>query len=106
MTVKSICEGRCSAVPFEDLNVCLACGRSITEISDWLIASDDRKLEIIQNAKQRMIKMANLMAEVRRYIWEMNNGHNDGYVTDAFRRELKEAQKLIEEALKKDKSTQ
>lgn len=37
--------------------------------------------------------------EIRRMILEMKSGHNDGYVQEHYRKQLKQIQKLINGAL-------
>ena len=37
--------------------------------------------------------------EIRRMVLEMKSGHNDGYVQDHYRKQLKRIQKLVNEAL-------
>lgn len=44
-----------------------------------------------------------LESEIRRMIMEMNSGHNDGWVTNHYREELKRLKKLIDEALSNGK---
>lgn len=43
------------------------------------------------------------IAQIRDMIEEMGNDHNDGWVQEAYRQELKNIQRLIEEALKDEK---
>lgn len=35
-------------------DVCPACGRSIDEISDWLVMTDEERLKTIESAKRRI----------------------------------------------------
>ena len=37
--------------------------------------------------------------EIRRMVLEMKSGHNDGYVQDHYRKQLKRIQKLVNDAL-------
>lgn len=45
-----------------------------------------------------------LESEIKRMILEMNSGHNDGWVTNHYREELKRLKKLIDGALEGDKN--
>ena len=51
--VPSPCVSICA---LDDDDVCVGCFRSGSEITDWFMASDARKREILQNCEQRRAK--------------------------------------------------
>lgn len=48
--VKSPCVSVCV---LDDMNVCVACYRTMMEITDWVMYTDEQKLEVLQKCKQR-----------------------------------------------------
>jgi predicted Fe-S protein YdhL (DUF1289 family) len=52
-SVKSPCVSICEY--FSDTDICRGCGRSASEITEWYIADDTRRLEILENAKNRLL---------------------------------------------------
>lgn len=48
---KSICKKVCSYI--ENTNICIGCGRTSDEIEEWFYCDNDRKKEIIKQAKAR-----------------------------------------------------
>jgi len=43
-----------SVCVLDDSDICAGCYRSADEITDWFLASDDEKREIIARARERM----------------------------------------------------
>jgi hypothetical protein len=56
--VKPIPKSPCTKVCSYDTNAnfCIGCGRASEEITEWLTATKDRKIEIIKSAKKRLKK--------------------------------------------------
>lgn len=51
--VPSPCVSICDYLPNTD--ICRGCGRTAGEITEWFIADDNRRLEIIKSAKDRLL---------------------------------------------------
>jgi uncharacterized protein len=43
-----------SVCVLDDLNICTGCYRSAEEITDWFMATDERKREVLRRARERM----------------------------------------------------
>ena len=52
-TVKSPCKGICN-LDFETHKVCQGCGRTVEEIGNWSIYTNEDKMLINEKAKQRL----------------------------------------------------
>ena len=50
MAIKSPCIGICK---LDEKNVCVGCYRHQDEIRNWIAATDDSRLEILQNTQRR-----------------------------------------------------
>lgn len=48
--IKSPCIQVCT---HDDKNICLGCYRSLEEIRQWYVCSDEEKMNIVENAKKR-----------------------------------------------------
>jgi hypothetical protein len=43
-----------SVCVLDDDDICMGCYRSANEITDWFMASDDEKREVLRKARERM----------------------------------------------------
>lgn len=43
-----------SVCVLDENNICIGCYRSADEITDWFMASDDQKREVLRRARERM----------------------------------------------------
>ena len=43
-----------SVCALDDNNICTGCYRSAEEITDWFMASDEQKREVLRRAQERM----------------------------------------------------
>jgi predicted Fe-S protein YdhL (DUF1289 family) len=50
-TPKSPCISICV---LDDDNICMGCYRSAEEITDWFMASDEQKNEVLRKARERL----------------------------------------------------
>jgi predicted Fe-S protein YdhL (DUF1289 family) len=41
----------------DDSDVCIGCGRTMTEICEWSLSTDERRLEIAAMARARLTEM-------------------------------------------------
>ena len=58
-TTESPCIGICTyaEVTKEDIErICYGCGRTAEEITEWYIATEERRKEIVEAAKERQVK--------------------------------------------------
>lgn len=44
----------------DDEDICMGCYRSATEITDWFMATNEQKREVLRNAKVRMDASTNI----------------------------------------------
>ena len=49
-----------SVCVLDENDICMGCYRSADEITDWFMASDDEKREVLRKARQRMEAGTNL----------------------------------------------
>jgi hypothetical protein len=54
-TVSSPCVRNCC---LDDDLICLGCSRSVEEIKEWGVVDDERRLEILHNARRRKAALA------------------------------------------------
>jgi len=43
-----------SVCVLDDYNICTGCYRSAEEITDWFMATDEQKCEVLRRARERM----------------------------------------------------
>ena len=49
-----------SVCVLDDDDVCMGCYRSASEITDWFMATDDQKREVLHRARERMQAGSNI----------------------------------------------
>lgn len=49
-----------SVCVLDDDDVCMGCYRSASEITDWFMATDDQKREVLRRARERMQAGSNI----------------------------------------------
>jgi len=49
-----------SVCVLDDDDVCMGCYRSASEITDWFMATDEQKREVLRRARERMQASSNI----------------------------------------------
>ena len=54
MSDEEPCSPCISVCVLDDHDVCMGCYRSASEITDWFMATDEQKREVLRRARERM----------------------------------------------------